>query len=202
MKDVMSGTWHQKPEIPISQPRKRPGSYPILPPPWAIPYPIPTIPKPDLPEKTLDPGLKTGYSFTLSKGMRSKLANTGSAGTLERRVGGLQRSRRAPARSIASASSAVIIIALLLSYCALHCAQACEACKGSLVSHHVYRAVMQSGVRVAFVCRRGWVSRTAARRSTGVDGCYLCEAGGRGGWVPRLAAFWLGGYKRCILVAE
>ena len=38
---------------------------PILPPPRAIPYPTPTIPKPDLPEKTLDPGLKTGYSFTL-----------------------------------------------------------------------------------------------------------------------------------------
>ena len=62
--------------------------------------------------------MRSSCTATCSKGMRSKLANTGIAGTLERRVGGLQRSRRAPARSIASASSAVIIIALLLSYCA------------------------------------------------------------------------------------
>ena len=50
---------------PISQARKRPGSYPILPPPRAIPNPIPTTPKPDLPVKNGDPGLKTGYFFTL-----------------------------------------------------------------------------------------------------------------------------------------
>ena len=41
------------------------GSYPILPPPRAIPCPIPTIPKPDLPVENGDPGPKTGYSFTL-----------------------------------------------------------------------------------------------------------------------------------------
>ena len=51
---------------PISQARKRPGSYPILPPPRAIPNPIPTTPKPDLPVKNGDPGLKTGYFFTLA----------------------------------------------------------------------------------------------------------------------------------------
>ena len=54
---------------PISQARKRPGSYPILPPPRAIPNPIPTTPKPDLPVKNGDPGLKTGYFFTLSSGL-------------------------------------------------------------------------------------------------------------------------------------
>ena len=52
---------------PISQARKRPGSYPILPPPRAIPNPIPTTPKPDLPLKTGDPGLKTGYFLTLER---------------------------------------------------------------------------------------------------------------------------------------
>ena len=56
---------------PISQARKRPGSYPILPPPRAIPNPIPTTPKPDLPVKNGDPGLKTGYFFTLDEIDRS-----------------------------------------------------------------------------------------------------------------------------------
>ena len=36
-----------------------------MPPPRAIPNPIPTTPKPDLPVKNGDPGLKTGYFFTL-----------------------------------------------------------------------------------------------------------------------------------------
>ena len=57
---------------PISQARKRPGSYPILPPPRAIPNPIPTTPKPDLPVKNGDPGLKTGYCFTLPKEAKAK----------------------------------------------------------------------------------------------------------------------------------
>ena len=61
---------------PISQARKRPGSYPILPPPRAIPNPIPTTPKPDLPVKNGDPGLKTGYFFTLSS---SRLLRMNSA---------------------------------------------------------------------------------------------------------------------------
>ena len=77
---------------------------------------------------------KTHHRSWVTTTMRSKLANTGIAGTLERREGGLQRSRRVSVWSIASASSAVIIIALLLSLVSLHCVQACEASKGSLVS--------------------------------------------------------------------
>eukprot|EP01045_Picozoa_sp_COSAG04_P030948 COSAG04_NODE_5552_length_1572_cov_2.000679_2_plen_193_part_00 len=78
---------------PISQARKRPGSYPILPPPRAIPNPIPTTPKPDLPVKNGDPGLKTGYFFTLVQ-MRCKRRNR----PLERSPAAVRVSRRAMER--------------------------------------------------------------------------------------------------------